>query len=149
MCVAGGDETWPTAIRPTALVTRRTSVGQRLLHVDAPVAVLRPAPGFDVAEPCIDGLVFGHGLVRDQGHPVELAAGGFLLGEFHEGTAEPAALSAGIYGDVLDIQVPVTGAEGQDGRDGRAGDPGRAGLDRTSGRAGCPSASGTWRTRRR
>src|SRR6266852_1644559 len=40
------------------------SVGQRLLHVDAPVAVLRLALDFDVAEPCIDGLVFGHGLVR-------------------------------------------------------------------------------------
>jgi hypothetical protein len=64
-----------------------------------------------------------------RGHAVEPAAGGFLLGEFHEGTAEPAALSAGIYGDVLDIQVVVAGAEGEHGRDGRACDPGRAGFD--------------------
>jgi hypothetical protein len=57
---------------------------------------------------------------------VELAAGGFLLGEFQEGTAEPAALRGGIDGNVLDTQVAVTGVEGEDGRDGSAGDPGRA-----------------------
>lgn len=65
----------------------------------------------------------------NQGHPVEPAAEGFLLSEFHRGTAEPAALSAGIHGNVLDIKVVVAGVEGEDSRDGRAGDPGRAGLD--------------------
>src|ERR1700722_19662138 len=79
--------------------------GQRLLHVDAPVAVLDQAADFYVAQPCVDGLVFCHYLVGDQGHAAEPAAGGFLLGESHEGTAEPAAQSAGIHGDVLDIQV--------------------------------------------
>jgi hypothetical protein len=38
----------------------------------------------------------------DEGHAAEPVAGGFLLGEFHEGTAEPAALSAGIYDDPSD-----------------------------------------------
>ena len=55
---------------------------------------------------------------------------GYLLGEFHEGTAEPAALGTGVHGDVLDVHVIVAGAEGQHGSEGRAGDPGRAGLDR-------------------
>lgn len=78
---------------------------------------------FRRAEPCTDSLSFGNGLVGDQAMRVSPRRAASC-------PAEPASLSAGIYGDVLDIQVVLAGVEGEHGRDGRACDPGRSGFDR-------------------
>src|ERR1035441_4382412 len=102
------------------LAARRAgSAGQVFLHVDAPVAVLGPTLDLGVAEAGVDSLVLGHYLVGDQGYSGEPAAGSLLLGEAHQDAAEPAALGAGMHGDVLDEQVAVAGVQGERSEESR------------------------------